>query len=421
MKNNFFLLILSLVFGLNLKAQNKSEFFVSVNPVTGTFHMIQQIPTIKLIPEGIWKYTTYDCKDRRFFFKGLDSFYHSYLVTIDATSGNVLYNPPHPNTGDTLDDIFYLHYDTATSKLYGIYKDASLFPPFVFASIDPISGNVTPINNLTGVNFIVGSDQNTALDSHNGRYFLFGVDSSGVNLFTIDVNTGTIINSAPMGGNYREFQFDVITNKLYGILLSGTMPYMQHSLVSIDINTGVYTLIAAIPGVVNTAASGKRFSTFDSNHGRYIFCGGDSTGNWSLYSIDVNNGNTIYSPPYPLPPITPTMDNVIELQYDNSCDSIYALHWGDVETTFVNENINDFEISIYPNPFTEDFQLSITSAETDAEVSIYNIICQQQVHLTISHSKSIHQILSLRNYSAGVYLVSITVNGQRFMRKVVKE
>ena len=45
----------------------------------------------------------------------------------------------------------------------------------------------------------------------------------------------------------------------------------------------------------------------------------------------------------------------------------------------------------------------------------------KQEHLTISHSTSIHQTPSLRNYSTGVYLVSITVNGQRFMRKVVKQ
>ncbi len=80
----------------------------------------------------------------------------------------------------------------------------------------------------------------------------------------------------------------------------------------------------------------------------------------------------------------------------------------------------NFDFTIYPNPFTEDFQLSITGAETDVEVSIYNIIVQQQAHLTISQSKSIYQTLSLHNYSAGVYLVSITINGQRFMRKVVK-
>ncbi len=107
---------------------------------------------------------------------------------------------------------------------------------------------------------------------------------------------------------------------------------------------------------------------------------------------------------------------VCYLGLPNFCASFFSNFYNEVKSVD-NSNV----ISIYPNPFTEDFQLSITGAETDAEVSIYNIIGQQQEHLNISHSKSIRQTLSLRNYSAGVYLVSITVNGQRFMRKVVKE
>ncbi len=86
----------------------------------------------------------------------------------------------------------------------------------------------------------------------------------------------------------------------------------------------------------------------------------------------------------------------------------------------ISENRNSINIS--PNPLTEDFQLSVTGAESDAVISIYNIVGQQQFHSTLKPQNSfINQTISLRNYSAGVYIVSVTVNGENFMRKVVKQ
>ncbi len=89
-----------------------------------------------------------------------------------------------------------------------------------------------------------------------------------------------------------------------------------------------------------------------------------------------------------------------------------------ISNDFMNENI--FIIS--PNPFPEDFQINISGAKTDAVVSVYNLLGQQIFSSPVKQqNNSIHQTISLCNYSAGVYIVSIKVNGENFIRKVVKE
>jgi transcription antitermination factor NusG len=413
-KNLLLPFFLFIIFSKVLTAQTKSEFFVSVDPSNGSFHKIAPIPDIRWIPNGglTWQYTTFNCKERQYIFKGHDSVYNAYLMTIDATDGSVLHNPAHPNTGDSLDDVFYLQYDTTTNKLYGIYKNAPFFPPFYFVSIDQTTGAINIINTLVGITGFSGGGQYAALDVQNGRYIIKGVNGTTAKLFTIDIHTGNILYSPLSNYFYTDFQFDIVTNKLYGLLLSGTSPNIIHTLVSIDILTGAYTTIATIPGVLDASATGTRYPTFDSNHGRYIFRGGDGAGNWNLYSIDVSNGNVIHSPAYPLPPITPTIDNVIKLQYDNASDTLYALHWGDVETIDLKSSKDESFFSVFPNPSNGQLNISSSSVITHIEVTNQS---GQSVYSSASTKKD-HLLHIEKN---GVYYLTVSTKDQKATRKIV--
>ena len=88
-------------------------------------------------------------------------------------------------------------------------------------------------------------------------------------------------------------------------------------------------------------------------------------------------------------------------------------------TPELNKN---FSVKISPNPFTDNFQLSVTDINSDAVINIYNIV-GQQIFSSIQkpQSNSIHKTVSLSSYPAGVYIISIKVNGENFIRKVVKE
>lgn len=112
----------------------------------------------------------------------------------------------------------------------------------------------------------------------------------------------------------------------------------------------------------------------------------------------------------------PNMPNYNLSALDGStCDSL--------NLSIKNEKVKSKNsISIIPNPFREDFQLSVTGANSDAEISIYNIIGQEEFYSKLKPQNNfINQIISLRNYSAGVYIVSVTVNGENFIRKIIKQ
>ena len=418
MKSFFNVCLLLLLVNTSTYSQSYSEFLVSVNPETGTFNKIAEIPGIRWIPTGLsWKYSTYDTKNRRYIFKGLDSSMTAYLMTIDVATGNILYNPPHPNTGE---DFFYMQYDTATSTLYGIYKQTGTSSPFIFASIDQVTGNVNPISVLSGITAIEGGDQFSAIDQVNGWY-IFTALNNGLRLYTIDITTGSIVSNPTTQGNFREFQFDEVSNKLYGLMLSGSAPNISHTLVSINLTTGGYDNIITIPGVGGLASAGTRFSTFDSNHGRYIFRGGDSQGNWNLYSIDVNNGNVVYNPTYPLSPSAPDEENIIELQYDNLADTLYALHWGENEIAATNPFTGRFSIEIAPNPFSYEFTLTLSESINLENGNLIITNTNGTVLSEITHTIERTISVELKDISSGMYFVTLFQNGIPVLnRKIIK-
>lgn len=80
-----------------------------------------------------------------------------------------------------------------------------------------------------------------------------------------------------------------------------------------------------------------------------------------------------------------------------------------------------FTFSVYPNPFVKQFQLSITGVTTNAFLSVTNVLGQRVLQQTLTPiDRSIHQVIDLSHCAAGVYLVTMDVNNNRYTQRVVK-
>ncbi|MFT3912158.1 MAG: T9SS type A sorting domain-containing protein [Ferruginibacter sp.] len=112
-------------------------------------------------------------------------------------------------------------------------------------------------------------------------------------------------------------------------LLNWSTAFAQKEfLVTIDPITGIHTKIDSIPGVtyIQTAPSS---TTFNETDHQYIFKGNDHSGQWDLYSIDATTAAIVSNPHFPI--VATPSDNVIELQYDNSSNILYGVHWDNTE------------------------------------------------------------------------------------------
>ena len=173
--------------------------------------------------------------------------------------------------------------------LYGLKKteNGSSTIPFDVVSIDPMTGSteiVLSTNSLIGV--AAGA---STYDQLNSRYICWGFDTqNNQQLYVMDLDD-LQTNSSPFSATQAiEMEYDLQTQKAYGLWWDGSAEHFGE----IDLNTGLVTSIAVLPGV-DAVAIGN--STFDSNTGTYIFIGVDNN-EYKLYSVDAATGNIINAP-----------------------------------------------------------------------------------------------------------------------------
>ena len=94
-------------------------------------------------------------------------------------------------------------------------------------------------------------------------------------------------------------------------------------LIKADESAGTFNNVNSIPGA-EWVAVGPNSTTFDGKNERYIFAGSPDDITFSLYSLDAKTGNIITKAPYPVSFNSPEH---LELQYGNSTNTLYGLHW----------------------------------------------------------------------------------------------
>lgn len=83
------------------------------------------------------------------------------------------------------------------------------------------------------------------------------------------------------------------------------------------------------------------------------------------------------------------------------------------EGSSVEESSNNFTVNAYPNPFTNEITISNPKVE---RVVVYNLIGQE-----VLNTRVIGNTVNTSNLSSGVYVVSFEGNGERAIRKMIKQ
>lgn len=323
------LLFLFVALFLYQNCSGQVEYLLKIDPITGTLTKIDVIPNVNWITT-FPRTTTFDHFNQRYSFRGGDAAFNWSLVTVDAITGALVYSPPYPQLTDPDDNVIETQYDGTNGNLYAVHWDDSAQTEY-FVSVDPATGVHTIIAPLPGVQYIA----NSTFDHVNRNYILDAIDNIGDRrIYTIDVVTGAILTNpvfAPfqaMNDNISELQYDSGAGIAYGLYYHSNPG--QFSFCSVDVSTGNYTIISSLP--VTTIYGFPGYVTYDPNNGRYFF---RAFSDLKFYTIDVTDGSIIAA--IDLPTFCDSDDNIIETQYDNTGNEMYAIHW-DSDTLSVTVN-----------------------------------------------------------------------------------
>ncbi len=168
----------------------------------------------------------------------------------------------------------------------------------------------------------------------NGHFTFRGGPSDTVTaLITLAVNSLSVLYAPPFpvysnpATQWIEFKYNQATGNLYALFYEDSLSLFY--LTQVDpVNAGM-TMIDSLPGI--TAISTCGFTTFNSADAHYIFSGQDINGISRLYSVDVQNGDIVYSPIFP-----PSGGGYFSgLHYHPTEGLIYALHRNLADSMFL--------------------------------------------------------------------------------------
>jgi hypothetical protein len=257
--------------------------------------------------------------------------------------------------------------------------------------VDPANALVTNIDALPGVKWIATLPNTTTFDQNHHAYIFKGSpDTKSWFLYSVDATTGSIISSPPYPSfskstdNLIELEYDNSSNMLYGLHWNSSSE--KEHFVSVDVQTGQMKVISVIPGV-KWISLGQ--TAFDKNNHRYFFRGGDDNAPFRLYTIDANTGLVMSDPVFPVLPRPE--DNISELHYDNSTNTLYGL---------CRDNANERMFLVTVDPATGNYTIITKIADVHSSVfcphySAFDEINQRYIFLGMTNT--------------GVRLISIDV------------
>lgn len=376
-KTIFFLTsFLSLLIPGGARAQQGfSEYFVSANPDNGSVHLIREIPQLHWIYVGL----SASCIDQthgRFSFHGIDSSAVDHFYTLDAGSGAVLYAPAI--TIPQGDNWGQLQYDDSLQRYFGIYWSMAEQLEY-FISIDHVTGAITFIDTLAGINAIP-----TGLYSYDQHHHVY-IIAANQNLYSIEAPTGAVLSAPALHTSLGALRFDNITGTLYGNIAGRLM--------KIDPFTADTTMVSEVAWCIGTRAA-----AFDEIHQRYTMVGDSAAG--VIQFINVDTSGALVSHPVFFQGQVPG-ENLVELNYDNSRGTLYGLHWHYDAATAIAPLAQDAPITCYPNPSEGIVTFKISSAPTGWEIKLYST--SGQLVRTVDTGTRTEISLSLSDLPAGIY------------------
>ncbi|OYT16325.1 MAG: hypothetical protein B7C24_08300 [Bacteroidetes bacterium 4572_77] len=388
------LLLIVLIHVLFKTTFAQGEFVVEINRATG-----QYVKTGPKIANVTWIYPnirTYNENTNTYIFPS--SQIDHRLFSINTSNGTIVYNP-------LINNISKFQFHNTNNSLYGIEQDnANNIKKFIL--IDPITGTYTQIgNSLPSSGMFQGY---RTIDEINNR-FIF-LDPPNI-LYSINTINGNIISNPNLvlnsGENIINFKFDNSTGILYGLLQDNNL--QKYFLVTIDPATGIYTRI----GSGSIFGIGGGTATIDETNQEYIYMYNDGLGGHEITTLDISNGNVIYNSTIP----TDISDNFHGLEFDNTNNKLYSLHWdSEIASSIEGQHFTKNEIVIYPNPTYDKIIFENIDCELE-EIVVYNTLGQNVTsHITINEVNT-QTIINLMKLDDGIYYVKT----KNIVNKVCKQ
>ena len=278
-------------------------------------------------------------------------------------------------------------------------------------SVSPDGTKVYVGNANSGSVSVINTTTNAVSATITVGNFPFGVsvspDGTKVYVSNEHDNTVNVINAA--------------TNTVSATITVGNSP--NGTSVSPDgskvyvVNTADNT-VSVISTATNNVTATIGFISADS-FGNFIGCNntGDTTA--TAHNSFTWNDSTYTSTPIIAP-------NKI-LKNKTGCDSVVTLHLT-ITTTGIEEISNTGNISVFPNPVTEEIQVISNQCSVNS-VEIYNILGEKVYQsLVTSHSLSgislmtnVPITINVADFPKGVYFITLTTEEGKAVKKFVKE
>ncbi len=302
MKKIILLVIIAAISLGKIKAQN--EYLVKVDPSTGAFTKLDSIPDVLYIGTAP-NYTNLIEPNNSYFFNGIPWYGgQGSLFAINMSDGTVQSKVSINSPVSTF------VYGKGSGILYGI-RYGSPYESLVSVNIN--TGSFTTINTLTGI----ASVDEMTYNNNSNQLFILGENGTGSRfLYTVNGTDGTIVSSIAMVLT-KNMQFDNTTNQLYG--------FQGNDLVKINSASGQVTTIYSI---ASNQTPEEFNGTIDEGDNYFIFTVEDQNNLNFLYAVNLNTGDVVY---VNLVDHTfsndATSPNVTEYRFNNTNDTLYALHY----------------------------------------------------------------------------------------------
>ncbi|MBX7242586.1 MAG: T9SS type A sorting domain-containing protein [Bacteroidia bacterium] len=407
----FFLLLFCFSF-----SSAQVEYFVMIDPDSGTYQKIAQIPNVARVFVNPC-YDALNSLDGHFTFRGGPSDTVTSLITLTIQSGSIEYSAPFPTFANPQTQWAEFQYNNSTGKLYALYQNDNTLPLYL-TEVNPANASLTIIDSFPDITS-VSSCAFTTFNPADGHYIFSGQIGTGVSkLFSIAVSDGNIVyqpDFPPSGGGYFSgFHFHPNEGVLYGLYRN---PADSMFLISVNPQTGTFAYKGYIPEV--SYIDGDE-STLDIINGRYIFKSPvtDINGNtiFRLYSIRLSDAAILTAPEYPH--TNDPQDNFIQIRYDNTTNALYALHW-DFAVTGISE-YDIINLSLYPAPAEKEFTLTLGGNRgEEIRYSIFDLNGKLHAEARLPFRSSFN--VNVETLPAGMYFIRGETGNRYFSEIFVKK
>jgi hypothetical protein len=216
-----------------------------------------------------------------------------------------------------LSGVIYLLVSAQQDSIYAIYWNNTNTIAYI-ASFNFTKGTINTIASLPGVTGLTPGS--STFNTNSNQYII----KSNLGIITIDVKTGTVMDTFESVYNFTEFEYDNTRNMVYGVYWNDT--YSTEYLASLDLTEGTISSITGLSGVTGVTPGS---STFNHVRGQYII-----KSNLGIIAIDVQTGaivNTFES-----------VFNFSEFEFDSTTNMVYGVYW---DKTYSTEYLASLDIT----------------------------------------------------------------------------